>query len=208
MNESSIRKEDETSTDDFMSSMLQIVTLVGASTALRRSKKYDVGRRVVRGLVLLLILLFFLLASLADPHTFQQFLFIALFGGVVTFAIAPYFLSIASKSKLLFPVLAAIAAMAIAVAAYYTHGIWQHALLELSVAIALLVGLDQGDQRLAAISREKETCAVQGRKEMARTGAGGVAQINRTVSAGPEISGILDSCAGATAFARKCVKTP
>ncbi len=126
-----------------MKLIFAVFKATGAISALRGAKRYARIQRILWLMVWCSVLLFVWLAYQAKEDAFEQYLFIELFGGVATFAIAPIFLRIASRSTVLIPVVALAVAMGIGYCAYRTHGIWQHILLELSVAVALLAGLDQ-----------------------------------------------------------------
>jgi len=133
----------DTAPDEITAMAFMVMKLAGASAAHRQAKRYGTMRVFVWSAVVLFLILLVFLAYEAEDHTFQQLLLVTLFGGVAAFAMAPIFLRLTSKWVVLFPLVAALGATGLGYAAYAAHGLWRHLLLELSVAVALLLGLDQ-----------------------------------------------------------------
>lgn len=140
---------------------LTLLKIRAISAIQQRAKKYHRIRQGALLVVGVLMLAFLLAACIAPEYSFQQFAFIELFGGVVTFAIAPSFLSLANRWKIGFPILAGAAAIGLGFVAQQSHGIVQHVFLELAAAILLLLGLDQGIKgTLKYLARKQDDLAL------------------------------------------------
>ena len=159
------RALDPKMTDDFMKAIWGSVRLVAiANIQKKAAPRMRLYRRIfflVWLVVLLLLVGFLALAWWGHHHErpFEQLVAFGFFGETLTFALAPMFLWLASKSRVLVLVVALAAAAGLAIWAYPLGDPWRHIGLEGCITLGMLVILDLGIKALLE-HLEKEKKAV------------------------------------------------
>lgn len=126
-----------------------------AAEGLRKYIFWGCLGEIARVLLALISLALFIVAVLANSGSFKQSLFVELFFGVLFFLAIPFFVTRASSRGYWPEVLILVASISFGGAAGYTEGFLQSCLLELSVGLLLLLGLEIYAKNFRAIIRAK-----------------------------------------------------
>lgn len=85
---------------------------------------------------------FYFLSWRAPSNSFEEAVFLELSSGFVFFWAAPFVLAVGRAHRVAVPVVGVLAAIALLLVAHESSGFWRSTLIECSIAISVLVGLD------------------------------------------------------------------